>query len=325
MVSTTHDRLKRQILTQITDLTILWESDCPSDMEELQAAFRYHLIRGCKQEGVAVHKVSFIPSFNVVEITTDMQEVWRGRYLGCVHKINTMVWYHLSSTGEDYLLLSDKIWIVHNRNEHKSACYLYCKKGRNDRVKRPKISEAIIILIHTILAMYSRYTIHAAAVEIDGVAHVFMGESGHGKSTLCSDLASLGATFLGDDLVCLYSKDGRLLVGSLLLNAKLFPSSLHRHKTSVDVIEKYNGMVTLSSPIKGLYYIERTKKKLSGFKHLSSIDAMLRLIRSSNDIRTQYDAEAWHSLIYRMAIQLPYNIFFYGKRSLITLDTFRNA
>ena len=49
------------------------------------------------------------------------------------------------------------------------------------------------------LSMQDKLVFHASAVEIDGAAVAFMGESGRGKSTLAASFATSGSRFLTDD------------------------------------------------------------------------------------------------------------------------------
>ena len=49
------------------------------------------------------------------------------------------------------------------------------------------------------LSQRGKLVLHASAVEVDGRAAVFLGESGRGKSTLAASFASAGHRFLADD------------------------------------------------------------------------------------------------------------------------------
>lgn len=77
-----------------------------------------------------------------------------------------------------------------------------------------------------ILAHQGDLVLHAGAVEIDGSALVFLGNSGRGKSTLVASLQNTGATLLGDDAIIISQVDdvfhGRAVYPSL----RLLPDSL---------------------------------------------------------------------------------------------------
>ena len=58
------------------------------------------------------------------------------------------------------------------------------------------------------LSMQDKLVFHASAVEIDGAAVAFMGESGRGKSTLAASFATSGSRFLTDDGLVVEYVDG---------------------------------------------------------------------------------------------------------------------
>lgn len=58
------------------------------------------------------------------------------------------------------------------------------------------------------LSLQDRLVFHASAVDIDGVAVAFMGESGRGKSTLATSFATCGHPFLTDDGLLVEACDG---------------------------------------------------------------------------------------------------------------------
>lgn len=311
-------------ITTIADIDILWESDCPPEIDKISDLFYYHhTTQHC--ENRPLHHITYKPTWNPIIITHDMVTKWEGYYVGCFHRENHVKWMFSPLTEEDILILSNEIWIVHNRKHSSTTCYLHCKKTANDYVERPDISDTIIIIIHTVMAMYHRYSIHAAAIEIDGKAHIFVGESGHGKSTLCTDLVNKGANYLGDDIVFLYSEKGQPYIGSLLFKAKLFPNGIKNHKNFVDVIAKNNSKIIFKAPIKNIYYVCRSPKRASQLKKLGPIDMLVRLIRASNNIRMQYDKEIWQHICELTANTIPFYSFLYGKRELVNLNIFKDA
>lgn len=313
-----------QIITTIAGIDIKWISDCKEEIENLRKLLYYHCI-STHDETRHLHCVRYMPAWSRVQLPSDIQTKWNGYYVGCFHIKNYINWMYSPSTKEDYLILSDDIWIIHNREKSLTDCHLYCRKAKDGYVERPEISDTIIILLHTIMAMYNRYSIHAAAIEIEQKAHILIGESGHGKSTLCADLCGMGAGYIGDDIVFLYEKNGQPYIGSLLFNAKLFPNGLKKHKVHIDLIKKYGGNIILNTPIKGIYYICRTKHKLSEIKKLEPIELMVRLIRSSNNIRMQYDADVWQNVCNLIAHNIPYYVFLYGDRKHVSLNLLKDA
>lgn len=71
------------------------------------------------------------------------------------------------------------------------------------------------VVIHKILFHLDRVILHAAAVQVDGVVNLFVGDKGAGKSTTCLALARAGGTVLGEDQVVLRrSRTGYLVSGN---------------------------------------------------------------------------------------------------------------
>ena len=58
------------------------------------------------------------------------------------------------------------------------------------------------------LSRQGKLVFHASAVETDGTAVAFMGESGKGKSTLAASFATSGCRFLTDDGLMVEQRDG---------------------------------------------------------------------------------------------------------------------
>ena len=69
-------------------------------------------------------------------------------------------------------------------------------------------------VLNKLLFLMDHVVLHAAAVRLDDRVHVFVGDKGAGKSTLCLGLARAGGTVLGEDHVILRrSSDGFLVSG----------------------------------------------------------------------------------------------------------------
>lgn len=312
-----------ELITNIADVDILWKSDCDFELSIIADLFHYHIIDShCVKR--PLHTIEYVPVWVPYEVPSDAIIKWKGYYVGCFHKDNHVCWYHLPQTEEDCLVLTDEIWVLHQRKEHKTICYLLCHEGENGCVERVSMKDTIVILLHTVLAMYHRYTIHAAAVEIEGMSHVFVGESGHGKSTLCTDLTSLGAGYLGDDIIFLYKENEHIMAGGLLFKAKLFPEGIRNHKNYVDVISVHGVPAVLKAPIKAIYYICRSGKRKSRFVRQEPIASVVRLMRASNNIRMQYDAEVWQDICQSTASEIPFYTFLYGAREDVRLQLFNS-
>lgn len=314
-----------ELLTEIAGVPVLWKSDCGYELEKLSKLFKHHVCDSCGN--TSPHVIEFKPTFTKVAVPSDAKVKWDGYYVGCFHQKNHVTWFHSAATGLDYLVLSGEMWVVHDRQAATTTCYMYCRRTNGRYVERPEFADPIILLLHTVPAMYHRYTIHAAAVEIGGQAHVLVGESGHGKSTLCVDLVAQGANYMGDDIVYLYrdGSRGTVMVGSLLFEAKLFPPGTKRRKDFFDIVDLYGQRGVKSSPLKGIYYVCRSKERHSRLERLPAIDAIVRLLRASNNARMQYDVDEWQQVCQSAATDVPYYIFRFGDRELLELSMFENA
>lgn len=316
---------KFELLTLVAGVKLRWLSDCEHEIKKLEKLFTHHC---CLEEDAIeapLHTIEFRPVWESLQMPVDVVTKWDGYYVGCFHQKNHVHWYHSAATELDYLVLSNDMWVVHDRLSARTICCMLCRKTIFRYVERPDIADPIVILIHTVMAMYNRYTIHAAAVELSGYGHVFVGESGHGKSTLSTDLVEQGATYLGDDIVFLFEEQGQLCVGSLLFEAKLFPPNTKRRKDFIDVVAKSGCKVLQSAPIKNLYYVRRSKEESSRLEHQEPIEAVVRLIRASNNARMQYDVEVWQDICQRVADEIPFFTFWFGRRDRLDKSLFENA
>lgn len=310
--------MEQSFLSSIAGVDVQWVSDCPPELDRLRELFVHHIVE-LHETANPLHTVRYEPIFEMPQLPQDVEEKWNGYYFGCFQIQNTITWLHSPSTGLDFLLPNKEIQIVHDRNKCQTICYLHCHRSGNGFTERPDISDTIVILVHTIMSMYGRYSIHAAAVRVNGKAHVFVGESGHGKSTICTDLAALGADYLGDDLVFLYLSDGVPYIGSLLFQAKLFPEHTKDCKDFVDIIKRNQGAVVLQTPVKCIYYLTRTIRRKSYFEKQPPIEMIVRLMRASNNVRMQFDQDLWQDTLQQTAMLIPYYTLHYGRRDTINL------
>jgi hypothetical protein len=80
--------------------------------------------------------------------------------------------------------------------------------GIRVRVRQPDLVRQDLhvhfgVVINKILFLMDHVVLHAAAVRVRDSVHVFVGEKGAGKSTVCLGLARAGGTVLGEDHVIL--------------------------------------------------------------------------------------------------------------------------
>lgn len=309
-------------ITLVAGIVILWESDNTGDIAEIKRIFRYHLLDYIPQNDI-IHSIRIKTCSSFAKIPDDKIEKWSGYYMGLATGDNTMEWFYSPETGLDYLILSQGCMIIHNREMHHSTCYVKADDLIDNHYEKPRIEveNTLIVLIHTIASMYNRYTVHAAAVKYNGYAHVFMGRSGRGKTTLCTDCLRQGADFMGDDLVFFYIENGKVIVGSLLFEIKLTIGG-STHKRHIDIIKELNAGYTLSAPAKSISLIKQIIPHNGQKSHLESqepIDAIIHLFRASNSPLMQYDPEQWQNVFQTAAETLPYNIFHFGDRALLDI------
>ncbi len=311
------------IETEIAGVAITWITDCVSEDHELRRVLKYHLRPPAGNVGGESHRVFFVQVVDPTRIPADARPVWEGPYMGLTTSRNKVSWVYSPSLKLDYLTLTDEITVIHDRDTCSTRCELLSRE-ENGMWVRPRIWDALVIILHTVMSMHGRYSIHSAGVGLNGLAHLFVGESGHGKSTLCTDLVGKGADYMGDDLTFLYLQDGKVMVGSLLLEAKLFPYKKARDKEWVDVVARYGCDAPLSLPLGNVYYVARVKGPCR-LERQEAIDCMITLIKASNNVRMQYDPELWQSTYETASVSSRFYRFNFGDRQTLTREIFENA
>lgn len=311
------------VLTSIAGVAVTWVTDCRGEADELCRVLKYHLRKPEEIRGQEEHTVEFVQTPGPTMVPPDSRPVWEGPYMGLTTSRNNVCWVYSPSANLDYLILTAEIAVIHDPAAHHTRCELLSRE-KDGRWIRPRIWDAMVIILHTVMSMHGRYSLHSAAVGIDGKAHVFLGESGHGKSTLCTDLAKRGADFMGDDLTFLYLADGEVRAGSLLMEAKLFPSRKAKEKDWVDVVATTGCAAPLSLPVGGIYYVSRAKGPCR-FESREAIDCMIALIRASNNVRMQYDKDRWQQTYEVASVGTRFRLFHFGDRKTLSKELFRDV
>lgn len=319
---------------QIADITIRFESELESDISDIDAFFKYHHADSFREADCTVllkRRASFhMPKDAVMQWQSKRSDgveperrVGRQR-IRVSSKFDTFgqaSCYVSRERGEYYYgLMQDKTWICCRPSEHTISYVLHQppqRSGRSSENGAANPLNAMPLLIHVITTIYGRFLIHGAAVGIDSKAFLFLGKSGSGKSTLSTDLARQNASFMGDDLVLVYMKDGVPMVGSLLFQAKLHVDDA-KEKSNVDVPEEMNVGYCLSSPLEAVYLVRQSGLPTSSVEPRHSIELLQQLMDASNGIMMQYDKQMWLSTMYGISEQVPFFIFNFGNRS--TLD-----
>jgi len=307
---------------KIAGVNILFRSDMEIDICNLCVLFKHHLSDDSSHDE-EYHHVD-IKSVNNINIPKDAILAWKGVYHGVGKKgnPNNSVKKYLSANGRlEYFVTAEEACIINDRTTGRTTCALLIKRPPfHIEYVRPSIGSVIILLIHIIMSYHRRYTLHASAVVWRGNALVFTGKSGQGKSTLCTDLVSLGAGFLGDDIVFAYLKEGKPYIASLLFDAKLYESS-KRKKDFIDILDRYNCEKIDSVPLQAIANIHQTRQGESVIDKSSDQDLLLSaFLTAANNIALQYDHEDWMTLCAFIMENFQLYTFHFGDRSLLKKD-----
>ena len=324
---------------QLADIIVGFESDQEGDIAELKGFFKYHLVDTTDEADCTVvlkRQASFY-------MPKDAEMLWQSKRHGIAEpagrlgrrrvsvspRSNTYglaSCYFSRARGEYYYgQMHDQTWICYRPSEH---CIHYVLHQRPQRRSCPDYHEtadplsAIQLLIHVVTTIHGRFLTHGAAVGIDGKALLFRGKSGSGKSTLCTDLARQKATFMGDDIVLVYMKDGVPMLGSLL-----FPAKLHldgaKEKTEVDVPEQMQTAYCLSAPLEAVYTVQQSGLPASTVEARPAAELLQQLMEASNGMMMQYDRQQWLATMYDIGERVPYFLLHFGDRATLNTSLFK--
>lgn len=320
---------------QIADITVRFESDLEGDIVDLDSFFKYHHADPAREADCTVvlkRQASFY-------MPKDAELLWQSRCHGVVEperltgrrrrivfsKFDTFglaSCYMSRQRGEYYYgMMQDKSWVCCRPTERRIDYVLHQPPARGHGTKPCEVANPISsmpLLIHVVSTLHGRFLTHGAAVRLDGKASLFLGKSGSGKSTLSTDLARQGASFMGDDLVLVYVKDGVPMIGSLLFPAKLHTDS-KTEKRNVDVAEEMQTGVCLTAPLGAVYMVRQSGKPMSTVEARPAAELLQELMGASNGMMMQYDRQQWLATMYDISDRTPYFIFNFGNRS--TLDS----
>lgn len=319
---------------QLADIIVRFESDRECDICELKSFFKYHLIDSTDESDCTVvlkRQASF-------HMPKDAEMLWQSqrhgeaeperrlgrRRVSVPSKQNTngLASCYFSRARAEYYygLMLDQSWLCYRPSEHIIYHILHQPPQRKNKAVGTEVSNplnAMPLLIHVITTVHGRYLAHGAAVAIDHKASLFLGRSGSGKSTLSTDLARQKASFMGDDLVLLYTKDGVPMVGSLLLQAKLYMDKADE-KSSVDVPAELQTDYCLTAPLEAVYAVQQSGLPTSSVEPRPATELLQQLMEASNGMMMQYDRQQWLATMYAISEQTPYYVLHYGARSSLT-------
>ena len=323
------------IRVQIADITIRFESELESDIDELDGFFKYHHADASKDTDCTVvlkRQARFY-------MPKDAEMLWQSKRHGVEEPIgrvgggrvtvySNFDTFGLASCfvsqerGEYYYgLMQDKSWIRCRPAEHQIH-YVLHQRPRKTRDEVAEIAHPLSgmpLLIHVITTIFGRFLIHGAAVAFDNRAFLFLGKSGSGKSTLSTDLARRKAAFMGDDIVLVYMKDGIPMVGSLLLEAKLHVVD-EKEKRNVDVPEAMHAGYCLSAPLGAVYLVQQSGLPASTVEPRPSVELLQQMLDASNGMMMQYDKQQWLAAMYGISEKVPFFVFKFGDRKKLDIS-----
>jgi len=143
------------------------------------------------------------------------------------------------------------------------------------------------------LSLQHRPVFHASALSIDGAAVGFLGQSGRGKSTLATYLASRGHPLLTDDGLELREADGNILAIPNRPSVRLWqdsrtallptdiapmPGVSYTHKQRFDV-RSLLPLATSAAPLRAAFFLGDGSAREPTITHLTPSQAHLAWIR----------------------------------------------
>lgn len=308
------------LIVEVAGILIRFQSEMEEDICHLSTLFKHHLAANAAK---ADHVVD-ITTIERSPVPGDAVLAWKGYYHGVGYDgkhENTLKKYVSQDKRYEYFDTPDGGCITIDRESPHTVCSLMSwKKLFSQKRERANIGSLVILLIHIIMARHNRYTLHASAVAWKGNAIVFVGRSGQGKSTLCTDLTRLGAGFMGDDIVFVYQDAGRAMIAPLLFDAKLHKDS-QKEKTFVDMAAGSGGESNAALPLLAVAEITQTRQGFSSVAPAANEHRLFDvLLEAANNIALQYDSTEWLSLCANILEHKRLYNFSFGDRRLLDVN-----
>jgi len=302
----------------IAGITIRFQTDHQSDIDCLEGLFLYHKNTNNMpyEAGKIIHNVIITSSSEQFDLPKDVASVWEG-FVSAECPI-AMVWHNSTVANENFITVGKDILIHHIPESKLTACYLQEKKNTFRKSHRPILNIYIFLLIHNILSMYGKYSVHSACVAKNGLAYLFSGKSSNGKTTISTILSRAGFDYMGDDLAFISRNEkGEIVVDSFLCNAKIVNENLKSKKNEkdiIDVIKEYDFTYSYHQKLGAIFKLQRNySSEISTLKSLSQEDVYTWLIHSGNNIKMQYNPQLWLDVCEQATTLPSYNMLFGNK------------
>lgn len=150
------------------------------------------------------------------------------------------------------------------------------------------------MILPGLLDFQGNLVLHAGAVVVDGVAAVFLGDSGRGKSTLTASFFADGYTVLSDDGIIISCNNGGICVEAVYPGIRLLPETLSAlfgssvpttevaHYASKRRIVPNAKMSAASFPLGALFFLEEpTSSGSVSISAMTAADACIGIISKS--------------------------------------------
>lgn len=307
------------------------DEDC-AGLQDLKRLFRYHEVN---RDATTVHRV-VVCKYDQFEISHEATLDW---VLSCVGgdrpKHHRRLFFirkkevpHYSGAGDvrcykdllrqvEYLVPENAEWrIKHIAKEHVTYVFFdRCDEKFN----------LIPLLIHVVGSQYGCYLLFASSVAIEGKALLFTGNSGVGKTPLCMELMKQGASYVGDDLVLVYTNEGQAMAGSLLFPMKYYSNGIYSHKKMIDVVAE-SAHPHLNAPLASIYFLQNAEnaKSESCIKPMPSEIMFEKMLGLTNKVNTNADGRHFFNTISSICDSVPCYCLTYSNRNKLNTLFFAN-
>jgi len=301
----------------IAGIQITFWTDHPSDIKCLSEIFLYHTGKAKISFGIRkCHDVIISSSKEKLDFLTGKPLIWEGH----INEKVPVKWYNHVNEDENIISVWNDILIIHQPQRSLTICYLSETKARLLKSYRPQLTNYIFFLLHSITSMHGKYCIHASCMAKDGIAYLFLGKSGEGKSTISIILGATGWEYMGDDLVFIsLDENSELIIDGFLSKPKLF-NEKSKMKDSIDVIKNQHFNYTYRKKLGAIFNLQRTNVcKESILLPALQAEVFTWLMNAGNNIKIQYHQQQWIDICEK-ASSLPAHTLIFADKEYFNSD-----